>query len=176
MNSLKYQAKVIFFFLFLLFVWSLSALMFFLNYFTLFSFSVMTPSICFINYFVSLYDTSLSLRLSWFKDITSIDRFDIVFNKFLFKAYANYPLAAFLIFIISYVSFIFDFSTFTIDWYWAWICIRSSEVYLFTVFEYPSLYVKLNIKDVTFSMGKILSSINCDGILDPSRSQFFSSL
>jgi len=49
--------------------------------------------------------------------MTSKDKFDIDFIKFLLRAYANYPLAAFFNFITYYVSRILDFSMFIIEEY-----------------------------------------------------------
>lgn len=74
-----------------------------LYYLTLLSFSLMTLSTDCMNCRVECSSTSPSLRDIWFNDITSKDRLDIVFNRFLDNANANYPLAAFFILMTSSV-------------------------------------------------------------------------
>ena len=82
---------------------------------------------------VSFSSHSPSLNDIWFKDITSKDKLEIVFSKFLLKANANYPLAALFTFIISSVSPIFIFKMSMMLWYCSWMLVMSFSVYLRTV-------------------------------------------
>lgn len=88
---------------------------------TFISFYFITVSTSRMNCCVPYSDHSPSRNDIWFKLITSSDKFDIVFNKFLLSAYANYPLAAFLTLIKSSVYLIFCFNISMMPWYCYWI-------------------------------------------------------
>lgn len=88
---------------------------------TFISFYFITVSTSLMNWCVPYSDHSPSLNDIWFKLITSNDKFDIDFNKFLLSAYANYPLAAFLTLIKLSVYLIFCFNISMMPWYCYWI-------------------------------------------------------
>ena len=121
-----------------------------------------------INCLVSLSSAYPSLRLIWFNDITSKDKLDIVFNKFLLRAKANSPLAARLTRIMSSVSLILALRILMILWYCSWIQEISFSVSLFTVFSYPYLYVNLNRTLLTFARERMPFLGDYDGISHPS--------
>lgn len=101
---------------------------------TLLSFYLITPSTYFMNLFVVYSDHYPSRSDIWFKFMTSSDKLEMVFSKFLLIAYANSPFAAFLTFMISSVSLIFCFRISIIDWYCYWMCKTSLLAYFCTVF------------------------------------------
>lgn len=106
----------------------------FLNFWsTILSTSLMNIS------FSELFSHSPSFSDTWFSDMTSSERFEMVFIRFLLKAYANSFLAAFLIFVSSSVSLIFCFRMAMIEEYWPWMFWMSCWVCSMILFWWPSL-------------------------------------
>lgn len=108
-------------------------------YLTFIIFSLMTVSTWRMKLLVPSYDHSPSRNAIWFRFITSRDKFDILFNKFLLKANANSPFATFFTLISSSVSLIFYFKIYMIPLYWCWIFKISFSASLRTELVYPSL-------------------------------------
>jgi len=100
--KMNHQRKVIFFLFFIASPSSFSpSPIRFLRYSLTFpSFSLITLSTYFMNFLASPSSHSPSLKDIWFSDITSNDRFEIVFRRFLLSAKANSPFAARLTLII----------------------------------------------------------------------------
>ena len=103
------------------------------------SFSPITESTSFMNYLVECCSASPSRNAIWFSDITSIDKLDILFSRFLLSAKANYPFAARFTPSNCSTSPTLPFRISTIAPYWTWILAMSFCVSARTVFAYPYL-------------------------------------